>query len=70
MSQYNLFPNITVLVFSDMLQVVRSRPGATPDDAFMDAFAFERVAPAAMRRRATKPIDIELVARRASCRSA
>ena len=27
MSQYNLFPNVTVLVFSDMLQVVRSRPG-------------------------------------------
>src|SRR5262249_2372845 len=36
------FPNLTVLVFSDMLQVVRSRPGATPDDAFMDAYAFAR----------------------------
>jgi phenylpropionate dioxygenase-like ring-hydroxylating dioxygenase large terminal subunit len=42
MAQYNLFPNLTVLVFSDMLQVVRSRPGATPDDAFMDAFVFTR----------------------------
>jgi hypothetical protein len=42
MQQYNLFPNLTVLVFSDMLQVVRSRPGATPDDAFIDAFAFVR----------------------------
>ena len=27
-SQYNLFPNITVLVFPDMLTVLRSRPGA------------------------------------------
>ncbi len=42
MAQYNLFPNLTVLVFSDMLQVVRSRPGTTPDDAFMDAFVFAR----------------------------
>ena len=45
MSQYNLFPNVTVLVFADMLQVVRARPGATPDDAYMDAFSFDRVAP-------------------------
>jgi choline monooxygenase len=59
MSQYNLFPNLTVLVFSDMLQVVRSRPGATPDDAYMDAFSFERVAPSDPRPR-TKPIDVEL----------
>ena len=57
MQQYNLFPNLTVLVFSDMLQVVRSRPGATPDDAYMDAFSFERVAPSDLRPR-TKPIDV------------
>jgi hypothetical protein len=61
MSQYNLFPNVTVLVFSDMLQVVRSRPGATPDGAYMDAFSFERVAPAHAGAR-TKPIDVELAA--------
>jgi hypothetical protein len=42
MQQYNLFPNVTVLVFSDMVQLVRSRPGPTPDDAFMDAFSFAR----------------------------
>ncbi len=59
MSQYNLFPNVTVLVFSDMLQVVRARPGATPDEAFMDAFTFDRVAPADPRPR-TKPFDLEL----------
>ena len=51
-AQYNLFPNLTVLVFSDMLQVVRSRPGATPDDAYMDAFAFERRPAVRSRRRA------------------
>jgi choline monooxygenase len=59
MSQYNLFPNVTVLVFADMLQVVRSRPGPTPDDAYMDAFQFERVAPTDDRPRG-KPIDLEL----------
>jgi choline monooxygenase len=59
MSQYNLFPNITVLVFADMLQIVRARPGATPDDAYMDAFQFERVAPDRASAR-TKPIDLEL----------
>jgi hypothetical protein len=59
MQQYNLFPNVTVLVFADMLQVVRSRPGATVDDAYMDAFSFERV-PASAPRPRTKPIDVEL----------
>jgi nitrite reductase/ring-hydroxylating ferredoxin subunit len=57
MQQYNLFPNLTVLVFSDMVQVVRSRPGATPDDAFMDAFAFARF-PAGDATPRTKPAEI------------
>jgi phenylpropionate dioxygenase-like ring-hydroxylating dioxygenase large terminal subunit len=57
MQQYNLFPNLTVLVFSDMVQVVRSRPGATPDDAFMDAFAFARF-PAGDVAPRTKPAEI------------
>jgi nitrite reductase/ring-hydroxylating ferredoxin subunit len=59
MGQYNLFPNLTILVFSDMLQVVRSRPGATPDDAFIDAFAFLRH-PAGDPASRTKPADIEI----------
>ncbi len=59
MSQYNLFPNVTVLVFADMMQVVRARPGATPDDAFMDAFSFDRVAPSDATPR-SKPFDIDL----------
>jgi phenylpropionate dioxygenase-like ring-hydroxylating dioxygenase large terminal subunit len=57
MQQYNLFPNLTVLVFSDMLQVVRSRPGATPDDAFMDAFVFAR-APAGDTTPRVKPAEV------------
>jgi nitrite reductase/ring-hydroxylating ferredoxin subunit len=42
LQQYNLFPNITVLVFPDLLSVIRARPGDTPDQAIMDAFAFTR----------------------------
>ncbi len=40
MHQYNLFPNITVLVFADMINVVRARPGATPDQAYIDMWNF------------------------------
>lgn len=29
--QYNVLPNITVLMFPDLLNVIRARPGATPD---------------------------------------
>jgi choline monooxygenase len=58
MQQYNLFPNITVLVFSDMLQVIRARPGATHVDAYMDAMSFDR-RPASATARA-KPFMFEL----------
>ena len=43
LNQYNFFPNITVLVFPDLLSVIRARPGATPNECFMDSFAFTRV---------------------------
>ena len=43
MEQYNLFPNITVLVFADMLSIVRARPGTHVEEAYMDVFAFTRV---------------------------
>ena len=45
MQQYNLFPNTTIVAFPDLLQVVKSRPGATPDDCVMDVLVFERRAP-------------------------
>jgi choline monooxygenase len=63
--QYNVFPNITVLVFPDLFSVIRSRPGATPDECFMDAFAFRRVpahdssartAPAALTMTPDQPV--------------
>ncbi|MEM7142347.1 MAG: aromatic ring-hydroxylating dioxygenase subunit alpha [Actinomycetota bacterium] len=57
MEQYNLFPNITVLFFGDLLQVVRARPGTTPDDGYMDIMAFDRVDPEAPRR---DPITAEV----------
>jgi choline monooxygenase len=59
MEQYNLFPNVTVLVFADMLQVIRARPGATHLDAFMDAFSFDRH-PASDPSPRSKPFELEL----------
>ncbi len=62
MEQYNIFPNITVLVFADMMQVVRARPGGSVTDAFMDAMSFER-RPAQNGASRTKPMfDLELEA--------
>lgn len=55
MEQYNLFPNITVLVFADMLSVVRARPSTHVEEAFMDVFAFTRVQSADTPR--AKPFD-------------
>lgn len=57
MAQYNLFPNLTVLVFSDMLNVIRSRPADDHEHAFMDAFLFERRSPASER---ATPFDVVL----------
>jgi choline monooxygenase len=60
LQQYNLFPNATVLVFPDLLQVVKARPGATPDESYMDTLVFERGrAPSAATRaaRVTLPPD-------------
>ncbi len=59
MQQYNLFPNVTAVVFPDVLSVVRARPGLTPDDAFMDAFVFERV-PTDSTKSPAPPLDITL----------
>jgi hypothetical protein len=59
MSQYNLFPNITVLVFSDMINIVRSRPGDDHQSAHMDAFLFER-RPVPAEADAPPPFDLVL----------
>ncbi len=49
MRQYNLFPNATIVAFPDLLQVVKSRPGDTPDECVMDVLVFERRAPGTVR---------------------
>lgn len=57
--QYNIFPNITVLMFPDLLSIIRARPGATPDESVMDAFAFRRL-PAGSDAPRTKPADVTM----------
>jgi hypothetical protein len=57
--QYNLFPNMTLLVYADLVQVLRARPGASPDDGLLDGFFFERHAADDPRPR-TKPMDVNL----------
>ena len=57
LSQYNLFPNSTVLVWGDMVNVLISRPGATPDDAELTMYLLYRSpndAPSA------RPFDVAL----------
>ncbi|HEY4333495.1 MAG TPA: aromatic ring-hydroxylating dioxygenase subunit alpha [Ilumatobacteraceae bacterium] len=61
LSQYNLFPNSTVLVWGDMLNVLTSRPGPTPDQAELVMYLLYRqpdgTVPAAD---APRPFDITL----------
>lgn len=42
LSQYNLFPNATVLVWGDMVNVLISRPGATAEDCYLVMYALYR----------------------------
>ena len=55
--QYNLFPNVTVLISADILQVLCSRPGPTPDEAELIGMMFEREVPDTPRGR---PFDVEM----------
>jgi choline monooxygenase len=57
MSQYNLFPNATVLVMPDMFSVLSSRPGLTPDECQFVMMSFTRVAPDAPR---SQPFTAEI----------
>ena len=59
LSQYNLFPNTTVLVWGDMVNVLVSRPGPSPDEAELTMFLLYR-APSASP--AAKPFDVRLPA--------
>ncbi|MCA9512648.1 MAG: aromatic ring-hydroxylating dioxygenase subunit alpha [Myxococcales bacterium] len=55
--QYNVFPNLTVLVNGDLLQVLAARPGDSPDDAILFGMTFEREAEGVPRAR---PFDVAL----------
>ena len=57
MSQYNLFPNVSLVVFPDLFTVLRSRPGPSPDEGFMDVLQFSRLPAGATP---TRPVDIAL----------
>ncbi|MDH3706457.1 MAG: aromatic ring-hydroxylating dioxygenase subunit alpha, partial [Acidimicrobiia bacterium] len=57
LSQYNVFPNVTILVFGDMLQIVKSRPGPDPDHCVMDVMAFDRARSGADR---SSPVTVTM----------
>ena len=57
LAQYNLFPNATVLVWAEMINVLAALPGATPDTATLVSLNFELAAPGAPR---SEPFTAEL----------
>lgn len=59
LNQYNVFPNVTILVQPDLLSVLAGRPGPTndPDEGEFAFFHFQRVAPGAPR---TRPVDVAM----------
>jgi phenylpropionate dioxygenase-like ring-hydroxylating dioxygenase large terminal subunit len=59
LSQYNLFPNATVLVAPDLLSVLSARPGLTPDDCQFVMMTLHRAAPGAPR---STPLTAEVPA--------
>jgi len=60
LAQYNVFPNATVLVWGEMLNVLLGLPGPTPDRSELVTYTFYR-APSADAPR-TKPIDVTMPA--------
>jgi hypothetical protein len=59
MQQYNLFPNVSLVIFPDLMTVLRSRPGTTPDDGYLDVINYRRTPPGAP---AARPTDVLLPA--------
>lgn len=58
LNQYNLFPNVTVLISADLCTILTARPGATPDDAELVALHFQRMPSADAPR--TVPTDVHV----------
>jgi len=57
MHQYNIFPNLTVLITADILQVLCARPGDATDRAELVGMTFEREAAGVPRAR---PFDVDM----------
>ena len=61
LSQYNLFPNTTVLVSADLFTVMTARPGPSPDEAELAIIQLNRMpsagAPASSPVHVTVPLD-------------
>ena len=61
LSQYNLFPNATVLVSADLFTVMTARPGPSPDEAELVVIQLNRVssadAPPSSPVHVTVPVD-------------
>jgi len=57
--QYNCFPNISPVFLAESLSTIRMRPGATPDDCFMDIISCSRL-PADASDRGPRPTDVTL----------
>jgi phenylpropionate dioxygenase-like ring-hydroxylating dioxygenase large terminal subunit len=55
LSQYNLFPNATVLVWGEMVNVILSRPGPSVDEAEMVTYLLMRHHAAAPR---SQPVEV------------
>jgi choline monooxygenase len=64
LSQYNLFPNTTVLVTADMFTILTSRPGAGTDKAELVMMHFDRAASADAPR--VTPFDVTVPAEQAT----
>lgn len=57
LAQYNLFPNATLLVWGDMVNLLVGRPGPTPDTADLVSYVFTRMPDGEATRR--PPLDVE-----------
>ncbi|HQV58633.1 MAG TPA: SRPBCC family protein, partial [Ilumatobacteraceae bacterium] len=52
-TQYNFFPNATMILWSDMINILSTRPGATPDECQFVITNFHRVPPGSPRAQPT-----------------
>jgi hypothetical protein len=57
--QYNVFPNMTLLVNADHLTVMTSHPGPDPDHGELVMFLWARMVPESPR---SKPVDVRMTA--------